>query len=542
MLRPRELSSTDRLKWATGRGVDVWDLFQACISGELPSVQRLIESDSSLIRSQFNYRTPLYFAVREGRADVVSYLLKHRADPLSLAVNDSLLEICRDRGHAEVESLLTDHLTNILNASPRGEAVAAAIRDHDLPTVRRQLDADPGLLHIGDARSNCPIHWAAMTRQIDFVDELLSRGADINSPRYDGGRPLQLVNGDYYFRGWRDVPDDWPTSPRQMLDHLLSRGAYFDLNTACHIGDLGRVRELVDHDPALANRVSEYATYYVGAGSPLKNAAAKGHIEIVRLLLDCGADPNRPEEGIAPDGHALYSAAANGHHEVARLLLEHGANPNQAVESSADALSRAISNADKPMIELLCSYGAARSAELLSYDGDVQTAAAMFAANPALADDIDALSNAAWQGHEAFVRLLLKYQPDLPRHIAWPGWIMGAKTPALNDLLFQHGLSPDQPDWLMITLLHQLARKGDVESAAYFLDHGANLNARDEDICSTPLGWAAKSGQREMVQFLLERGANPNDPDTPPWATPLAWALRRGHTEVAAELKQHGAI
>ena len=45
-----------------------------------------------------------------------------------------------------------------------------------------------------------------MTRQLDFIDELLSRGADINAARFDGAHPIQLANGDYYFRGWRDVP------------------------------------------------------------------------------------------------------------------------------------------------------------------------------------------------------------------------------------------------------------------------------------------------------------------------------------------------
>ena len=84
--------------------------------------------------------------------------------------------------------------------------------------------------------------------------------------------------------------------------------------------------------------------------------------------------------------------------------------------------------------------------------------------------------------------------------------------------------------------MHELARKGDLEKAALFLDHGANLHARDEDICSTPLGWAAKFGQAAMVEFLLERGAKPNLPDDPPWATPLALAARRGHPEIAERL------
>ncbi|MGD9633174.1 MAG: ankyrin repeat domain-containing protein [Pirellulales bacterium] len=541
MNQPETLKTHEPLVWSTGRGRDVWELFCACVSGDVPAVERLLQLDPSLVRCQYAYRTPLYFAVRENQLGVARLLLGRGADALSLAVNDSLLDICRDRGYVDIEQLLTAHYTTRLNASPRGEAVAAAIRAHDVAEVRSLLDASPELLHVGDERSNQPIHWATMTRQLDMIDELLARGADIEAVRFDGARPIQLNNGDYHFRGWRDVPSDWPVTPADVISRLRARGAYLDMCTACHIGDIARARELLAEDASLANRLSDCITYYQCSGAPLKNAAAKGHLKIVRLLVDHGADPNLAEEGIAPHGHALYAAAAGGYHEIARLLLEHGAYPNPEVESSADALSRAISNQEQAMIELLCSYGAARAVHLLAYDGDVRTAAAVFAANPALADDPEALANAASQGHESFMRLMLRYQRDLPRRLTFPAWAVGAKSPALNELLFQHGMDPSQPDWLLITPLHQFARKGNIESARKFLDHGANLEARDEDICSTPLGWAAKFGQREMAELLLERGAKTNLPDDPPWATPLAWATRRGKQELVTLLQSCGA-
>jgi len=165
----------------------------------------------------------------------------------------------------------------------------------------------------------------------------------------------------------------------------------------------------------------------------------------------------------------------------------------------------------------------------------------VFAANPAMADDPGALANAAGGGHELFVRLMLRYQPDLPRRIAFKAWSVGAKTRELNELLFAHGMNPSQPDWLRITPLHRFAEKGDLENAALFIDRGADLNAREEEFCSTPLGWAARRGQSAMVKLLLGRGAKTNLPDDPPWATPLAWATRRGHEDVVKLLKQHGA-
>jgi ankyrin repeat protein len=541
MIRPEALTTTEPLKWSRGRGTDVWDLFCACISGDLATVKKLLAQDPSLARCHFAYRTPLYFAVRENQVDIAAFLLDNGADPLSLAVNDSLLDICRDRGYTQMATRLEANLANKQQASPKGELVAQAIRDRNLGEVKRLLDAQPDLLHAGDGRSNQPIHWAVMTRQIDIIDELLARGADINAARFDGARPIQLGNGDYYFRGWRDVAQDWPVSPQEIRDHLRARGAHVDICTASYIGDIQRVRELLDQDASLANRPSDYVTYYACAGTPLFNAAAAGHLEIVQLLLDRGADPNLPEVEIAPHGHALYSAAANRHYDVAKLLLEHGAYPSPEVESSADALSRAISNSDQKMIDLLCSYGAARAVHLMAYYGDVQTAAAVFDANPARADDPEALANAAGEGHEHFVRLILRYKPDLPRRTQFPAWLVGAKTRELNELLFAHGMNPSQPNWLQITPLHEFARRGDVEKAELFIAHGADLHARDEDICSTPLGWAAKFGQLSMVELLLKHGAEPNRSDDPPWATPLAWAKRRGHAEIAQLLKKHGA-
>ncbi len=547
MIQPDQLKSNDRLKWSAGTGTDVWAMFCACIAGDLDTVKRLLAKDPALVRCQHAYRKPLYFAVRENRLEIAALLLERDPDPFGLAVNDNLLEIARDRGYAEMERLLTTKLAEQCGASPSGEPVAAAIREHDLTKLCALLDAASELIHTGDKRSNQPIHWAVMTRQLDFVDELLRRGADINARRSDGARPIHLTNGDYHFRGWRDVPKDWVTTPGEVYEHLVARGANIDLGMACATGNVARVSELLNDDPSLVNRLSDYNGYYTGCGAPIKNAAAGGHIEIVRLLLERGADPNLPEEGIAPDGHALHSAVVRGHIEIVRLLLKHGAHPNVEVESSADTLSAALASAGystKPnaeMVDLLCSHGASRGVHLLAYSGDVLTAAAVFAANPALANDPDALANAASEGKESFVRLMLRYQPDLPRRVEFPGWAVGAKTRELNELLFQHGMNPSAPDWLGITPLHQFARNGDVEKAALFLDHGANLHARDEDICSTPLGWAAKFGQKSMVAFLLERGAKPNLPDDPAWATPLSWATRRQHADIAALLRQYGA-
>jgi RNA polymerase sigma factor (sigma-70 family) len=534
LIQPEALKKKSMLFWSPGMGTDVWEMFCACITGDLETIKRLLDKDPSLVRSHYEYRTPLSFAVRENQIEAAAYLIEHGA---KFSFGNEL-EAARDRGHSEIEKLLEAALFSPQGIAPKGEAVAAAIRERDLAKVQQLLDADVALVNAPDERSNQPMHWAVMTRQLDMIDELLARGADINAQRGDGARPLQLVNGDYGYRGWRDVPEDWPVTPRNVLEHLKARGAYVDICTASYTGDVERVRELVNEDPSLANRPADYVTYYACSGTPLRNAAAAGHMEIVKLLLEYGADPNLPEEHIAPQGIALYSAVYNGHYEVAKLLLEKGAYANPAVESSADALSMALGRDDRKMVELLCSYGAARSVELLAYYGDVQTAAAVFAANPALADDVEALANAV--SHESFVRLMLRYQPDLPKRRS-----VGGKTREITELLFQHGMDANKPNWLRITPLHNFAASGDIENAAIFIEHGADVNAQEEELCSTPLGWAARCGKTRMVEFLLRRGAKLNLPDTPQWAAPVAWAKRRGHTEIVdllTEYEQSGTL
>ena len=159
--------------------------------------------------------------------------------------------------------------------------------------------------------------------------------------------------------------------------------------------------------------------------------------------------------------------------------------------------------------ERIVETGIRRAVNVLAFYGDTAAAEPLFAADPALADDAEALSHAATRGHEAFVRLLLRYQPDLATKVTV------ARPREMAKFLFEHGMDPNRPNWLRITPLHTFAGHGQVEEAALFLDHGADLHARDEEWSSTPLAWAARAGQTRMVEFLLRRGARPSLPDDP---------------------------
>jgi ankyrin repeat protein len=466
MLQPAELKSDQKLMWSAGRGTDLWELFRACTSGNLKAVQALLAQDPSLARAHYDYRKPLYFAVRENRVDIARLLLEHDANPMDLWVDDDPLEIARDRGYADMERMLAETLETKFNASSKGEPIASALRDHDLKRMRELLDAQPELLHKGDKRSNQPIHWATMTRQLDAIDELLRRGADINARRMDGAKPIHVTNGDYFYRGWRDVPRGWPVTAGQVLAHLKTRGAVIDLPTACHTGDIERVRELLRKDPSLANTLGEHEGCYLGAGAPLSNAAAVGRMDIVQLLLDHGADPNLPEEQYAPNGRALYSAVFHGHYDIAKLLLERGAFPNPSVESSGDALwvSREF-RPNKRLEHLLLSYGAKPPDE--HRDEDWPTTAHNWLR-------ISPLHQAARKGDVKEARKLLESGADLTA----------------------------RDEHLRSTPLAWAAKFGQLEMVKFLLERGAPKTLPDDPPWATPLAWAIRRGHAEIVRLL----------------------------------------
>lgn len=47
----------------------------------------------------------------------------------------------------------------------------------------------------------------------------------------------------------------------------------------------------------------------------------------------------------------------------------------------------------------------------------------------------------------------------------------------------------------------------ELKKADLFIEHGADLRARDEHIRSTPLAWAARHGRKNMVELLRRHGA-----------------------------------
>jgi ankyrin repeat protein len=322
---------------------------------------------------------------------------------------------------------------------------------------------------------------------------------------------------------------------RAIADLLISRGARYSMFLAATLDDHDFVRNALARDRSRANE--EDTNHH----RPISAAARRGDMDLLRLLLDHGADPSLPEEG-APRGHALWLAAYAGDEEMARLLLSHGADPNAMVESSGRPIDMAKG---KPaLLELLRAHGGIVHRSERDVIGRAimerrfADAEQMIAADPAILNDEDwgdgILAGPAHAGNHEVLAFLMRLGARVPPVSKWaPNYYF--KHAATAAFLLDHGMDPNHMNWHRLTLLHHMAAKGEIEKARLLIDHGAAIDAIDEEYRSTPLGLAARCGQLAIVDLLLERGADAERAGAP-WATPSAWARKKGHDAVAARL------
>ena len=124
-----------------------------------------------------------------------------------------------------------------------------------------------------------------------------------------------------------------------------------DLRQAVRSGDIASTQVI------LASGFNPNTRDNMGA-TALHDAVWSGHIELVRLLLDHGADPNIPHaEGLSTP---LHYAAIKGQAAIAALLLDHGANINGVDRSGSTALHLAAARGYIDVVRLLIARKAPR--------------------------------------------------------------------------------------------------------------------------------------------------------------------------------------
>ncbi len=415
------------------------------------------------------------------------------------------------------------------------DAIRAAVTG-DADALRRLLERDPNLYR-GEYWYTQPIHFAVREGHLEAVRVLLDAGADPAAVELNGEDLVTLARD----RGHEAVAHLLEDVRGRRSPRTAPAVADHPIHIAATAGDSAQVRALLDAEPELVHR-GDHA-----GRTPLHRAVAASAPEVVRLLLDRGADPNWPEGANAPRGAALHAAARAGDRPVVELLLAHGADPNGWIDSAGSATYAART---PELRALLIAHGGTLDAYDLVWLDEDDEAVRRVLANPdsANAGCGGVLAAACKQGkRDLLVRLLDAGARVPPVVTACRSYLLS--DPGMLRLLLASGMDPDLPNWQRATPLHDLCgrdsrgrpRPHRMECAAILLDAGATISAKDEDYRSTPLAWAARNDLSDMVELLLARGAATNLPDDEPWATPLAWATRRGHHQIAEILRAAGA-
>ena len=220
---------------------------------------------------------------------------------------------------------------------------------------------------------------------------------------------------------------------------------------------------------------------WTSKNTPLDIAEQKGFKDIVQLLQERGAKYS--------SGSSFHLAAKNGDIVSVEEMLEKGQEINEVDAGKGwTPLHYAVNYGQKHLVEYLIIKGA-----------DVNRKDFLGKNNP-----IDVLSNV---NRGEIVKILNKY---------------GSKSAGG-------------------TSIHFCAETGDFEGVQRYFDKDGKINGRDEKNGWMPLHYAVNANDIDMVEFLIHLGANVNGADFKGELAPLDLAFKTGNPEMQIYLQAKGA-
>ncbi len=312
-------------------------LHLAAAEGHLSAVRLLLERGLDVnTRDEGDNSYPMHWAAARGHLEVVRGLADAGGDVVGRG-DDHGLEVigwatCFDQCHAAVAEFL-------VGRGARHHMFSAIAMD--LPDdVRRIAAADPGAVnsrqsHNEDFRR--ALHFAVMKNRRHIVALLLALGAD----------PLATDGSGYLAPVYATRPD----TDRPVLEMIRASGDV-DLFTAVALGEYEVAA------PLLHQATDAREPRGMSAGV-LHLMAKRQDVAAVEWLLDRGLDANAPwwhwDARVTP----MHLAASQGHLEVVRVLLERGADPRiRDSKHDSDAIGWADHFRQPEIVRILTAYAA----------------------------------------------------------------------------------------------------------------------------------------------------------------------------------------
>ena len=276
------------------------------------------------------HETVLEWASEYGHVDVVWMLLRNRADP----------NVAGD-GSPQTPLVLACG-----GGAPAGGGPHRAIAEMLLAARADMNAAGRGHVIPQDEGAGTPLQWACQENHIEIVRMLLDANAAVDA-RGQGG----------LFEFYTPL----------LLSVLFTRVSY----------DITKL--LVDANADIHARVLEDESYPnvepPDNFTPLMVAAEGGSVDVVKLLLDRGANVNDHDD--IWQSSPLIEASREGHWPVVRLLLQRGADPSYSNENGYTALIEAAASSRIYVVQILLQdahWSGGRDIQLNHRDNDGHTA------------------------------------------------------------------------------------------------------------------------------------------------------------------------
>jgi ankyrin repeat protein len=316
------------------------NLFKAIEVNDLPQTKNILRKDPQLINTvnEFEY-TPLIAAVKDGRKEIIDYLLDAGAD-INTGKGYSALGMAVGQNDYNTVQMLINRGAdvNILGGNPLN--LAAEKGDLDVVKLLIAKGADVNFPRDYDLY---PLHHAAVSGHLDVVQYLIEKGADIH----------RKTDYNQYRYNLNAIDFAVLKGKKNVAQFLLSQGAEVDLIVMVGLGK----KELLK-DYFIKNRDLDFRQFPLNY--LLHLAVRYGEQEIAEMLIENGANIHAANDiGDTP----LHFAVGYNQLNLAKWLLSKGADPNKQRSPSlyvgrlCTPLDIAVEKNNSEMIDILKNFG-----------------------------------------------------------------------------------------------------------------------------------------------------------------------------------------
>jgi ankyrin repeat protein len=380
-------------------------LHMAAATGNLETLQYLLDQGQVIDFGDMQGNTPLHFAALSGYDEGIRFLLEHGADksvennweqaPWQVASTGELMIL-----------LLTEAAISDYSPIPK-VSLREAVEHKDIPTVKRLLTigVHPNLLNEGNyqVEFRLPLHMAIDTKNVDLVRLLLEYDADPIAPGLSIHVPLEQAikqnnleivrlllayeaNPNHYMGSTLSLLHQVTQNNQlEIMELLLTYGADPDVQVKGHYfyhpplreaQSVEAIRLLIKYgaktDPALMGKFSFFIW-------PMD----RGQTDVVREFIRIG---------VPVDSAELWNTAIKSNHRhqqmvpLCKLLLEAGLDVNLPIDYYGFPIFRAIRYRSSELVELFLDYGA--NLQALDPNGYTPYEVAMSIVEPKIAKSI----------------------------------------------------------------------------------------------------------------------------------------------------------